>query len=119
MSQQLDVSSQVELDMSGDFRGISWFRPILEKTREKRATDITILQNTLVRIGRLKEYTIASPDIAPSRRQIEEFITETRGELASTDDEPGNRRYFNKEYGFSVKGIGRFRVSATISVPPE
>ena len=108
---------------------IGCFVNLFHAAKEYEATDLYILEGRLPRIGRLKDYIPAHSEgsIEPSRGDIEQFILDTiyddfalEGYLRIKHNKDGDGKnnkevQNNLDYAFSIKGYGRYRVSATVS----
>lgn len=121
------VLKQTELDIDS----LGWCRPVIEAAKDKMATDIYIVENKPARIGILKNYEIVEPIVKPTTQDMELFLDRTLsanmsdsfflvggGLVGSEDNAENNGNWFssnNFEYGFTVRGFGRFRVSYTTS----
>ena len=75
------------------------------------ATDIYILQDRMPRLGRLKDYYPMSESSEITQADIEQFILTT---MAARQNGTANDSSY-REYAFSIKEHGRYRVSSTHS----
>ncbi len=116
-----------------NIKELKWFGDIVQKAKEKFATDIDILEGKPVRLGLLKSYTPIEPIIVPSREQLDELVSMTLPAMpivSGMQKETVGRRMVNfqsetsmysrlrsggVEYCFSIQDFGRFRVSCTKS----
>lgn len=117
MKTQLRISEQVEVD---DIGHLGVFARMFVAAKEKRVTDIYMVENSPVRFGILKEYEIYTDEsgapLIPSRYDIDMLVEKTMAPHNDMDflvDTHGANNYF--EYGFGIRGYGRFRVSYTTS----
>ncbi|OPY03709.1 MAG: Twitching mobility protein [Syntrophorhabdus sp. PtaB.Bin047] len=105
---------------------LGWFRDVLVYAKERSATDIIVVEKRPVRLGILKKCEVMEVGhgvlVKPGRAEILAAIAETRQRKfdGETDIDAGTaiikhirKGYF--EYAFSVKDIGRFRVSVSSS----
>jgi len=87
------------------------FVDIFTQAKTYEATDIYILENRVVRLGRLKNYYPLKDSPEISSADIEQFILTT-----SSEDKLGDAKQpLTKEYAFAIKEHGRYRVSSTTS----
>jgi twitching motility protein PilT len=99
---------------------LGWFGNVVNIARVNMATDISIIDGVPVKIGILKNYKPIEPFIIPSSKEIVDLISLTapsylKVENLFKNDFDGAHGDFTYEYGFSVEGFGRFRVSASMS----
>ncbi len=110
-----------------NIENLGWFRDVLVYAKERNATDIIVVEKRPVRLGILKKCEVMEIGdgivVKPDKAEILTAIAETRqrkfdGET-DTDARTAilkhirNKGYF--EYAFSVKDIGRFRMSVSHS----
>lgn len=117
MKTQLRVSEQIEIE---DVYSLGIFAGVFISAKEKRITDIYMVENKPVRLGILKDYEIYltqnGEPLVPSRYDIDMIVEKTMSPHNDMDflvNTQGANNYF--EYGFGINGYGRFRVSYTTS----
>jgi len=110
-----------------NIENLGWFRDVLVYAKERNATDIIVVEKRPVRLGILKKCEVMEIGegivVKPGKTEILAAIAETRQRKfdEETDTDAGtaiikhirNKGYF--EYAFSVKDIGRFRMSVSSS----
>ncbi len=106
---------------------LGWFRDVLVYAKQRNATDIIVVERRPVRLGILKKCELmenrAGVVVKPSKAEILSAIVETRQRKFKdeTDADPGTaimkhiRAHGYFEYAFSVKDVGRFRMSVSSS----
>lgn len=110
-----------------DIENLGWFKDVLIYAKERNATDIIVVEKRPVRLGILKKceimQEISGKVVKPGKTEILSAIVDTRQRKfeKENDSDPGTaimrhireKGYF--EYAFSVKDIGRFRMSVSAS----
>ncbi|MHB8108839.1 MAG: ATPase, T2SS/T4P/T4SS family [Syntrophorhabdaceae bacterium] len=106
---------------------LGWFKDVLIYAKERNATDIIVVEKRPVRLGILKKCELMQGPsghvVKPGKSEILSAIVNTRQRKfkEETDSDPATailkhvreKGYF--EYAFSVKDIGRFRMSVSVS----
>lgn len=106
---------------------LGWFRDVLVYAKEKNVTDIIVVEKKPVRLGILKKCEVMEVGegvvVKPGKADILGTIMATRQRkfVEETDCDEGttilkhikNKGYF--EYAFSVRDVGRFRMSVSNS----
>lgn len=128
---QADATSWGRYDAAGvaelNVEDLGWLKDVLIYAKERNVTDIIAVEKRPVRLGILKKCAVMEIGegvvVKPGKAEILNAIVSTRQRKfkEETDNDEGtailkhirNRGYF--EYAFSVKDIGRFRISVSNS----
>jgi len=124
------TTDQNSVDVSAaelNIENLGWFKDVLVYAKERNATDIIAVEKRPVRLGILKKCEVMEIAegvvVKPGKAEILAAVADTRQRKfkGETDTDAGtailkhigSKGYF--EYAFSVKDVGRFRMSVSNS----